>query len=149
MFQSLTECKQLKLVAADGKRYLTDVMSTEQVLRLIQSVPSPKAEPMKIWLAHVGKQRTTAQLRGDLNLEKKANLRDNFGKYALIYTRLAEELATEKLGEADVVPMSVAMEIVWEVAKMIGRQASEVSQSLGYDLVTERPLLSIQKGKKK
>src|SRR5437016_5970065 len=55
--ESITNCKRLKLVAADGKRYLTDVMNTEQVLRLIQSVPSPKAEPMKSWLAHVGKER--------------------------------------------------------------------------------------------
>jgi hypothetical protein len=46
--ESLTNCKQLKLVAADGKRYLTDVMNAEQILRLIQSIPSPKAEPMKM-----------------------------------------------------------------------------------------------------
>src|SRR5579859_2144616 len=49
--ESLREIKQLKLVAADGKRYLTDVMNSEQILRLIQSIPSPKVEPMKIWLA--------------------------------------------------------------------------------------------------
>ena len=64
--------------------------------------------------------RTTAQLRGELKIDKKANPRDHFGKYALIYTRLAEELSTEELGKADTVPMSVAMEIVWEVAKMMG-----------------------------
>lgn len=86
--------------------------------------------------------RTTAQLRGDLEINNKANPRDHFGKYALIYTRLAEEVATEKLGQAETVPMAVAMEIVWAVAKMIGKQAREVSESLGYDLVTERPLLS-------
>jgi hypothetical protein len=214
--QSLTNCKQLKLVAADGKRYLTDVMNAEEILRLIQSIPSPKAEPLKMWLAHVGNQRleetedpelglfrsfertieqyrlagkseswieariqgivtrkafvealrlavlnapptiymeateklykglwerTTAQLRGDLKIAAKANPRDSFGKYALIYTRLAEELSTEKLGQAETVPMSIAMEIVWAVAKMIGKQAREVSESLGYDLVTEKPLL--------
>ncbi len=219
--ESLTDCKLLKLIAADGKRYLTDVMNTEQILRLVQSIPSPKAEPMKVWLARVGKerleetadpelglfrafdqtieqyriqgksedwieariqgivtrkqfvealqiavlnapsniyleateklyrglwQRTTAQLRGELKISAKDNPRDHFGKYALIYTRLAEDLTTEKLGEADTVPMSTAMEIVWSVAKMIGRQAKETSQTLGYDLITESPLLA-QKNK--
>jgi hypothetical protein len=214
--ESIREVKQLKLVAADGKRYFTDVMNAEEVLRLIQSIPSPKAEPMKMWLARVGAerleetedpelglfrsfdrtiaqyrvqgkseswieariqgivtrkefvtalkaavmnapatiyveatenlyrglwQRTTAQLRGELQIDKKANPRDHFGKYALIYTRIAEELATEKLGMAETVAMKTAMEIVWEVAKMIGRQAKEVSDSLGYDLVSEKPLL--------
>ncbi|MDL1883096.1 hypothetical protein FBR01_05555 [Anaerolineae bacterium CFX8] len=90
-------------------------------------------------------QRTTAQLRGELNIDQKANPRDHFGKYALIYTRIAEEVSTDKLGAAETVPMPVAMEIVWEVAKMIGRQAREVSESLGYDLVTEKPLLPKRK----
>jgi hypothetical protein len=214
--ENLINCKLLKLVAADGKRYATDVMNTEQVLRLIQSIPSPKAEPMKIWLARVGSERlteiedpelglfrsfdrviqqyrlqgksegwieariqgivtrkafvealtvavrnapstiyadateklykglwdrTTAQLRGELKIDQKANPRDHFGKYALIYTRLAEDIATEKLGQAEIVPMDVAMEIVWEVAKKIGRQAKEAAEILGYDPVTEQPLL--------
>jgi len=47
----VTNCHQLKLKAADGKRYNTDVANTEQILRVIQSVPSPKAEPFKMWLA--------------------------------------------------------------------------------------------------
>ena len=55
--QLLTNCKQLKLVAADGKKYNTDVANTEQLLRIIQSIPSPKAEPFKMWLAMVGKER--------------------------------------------------------------------------------------------
>src|SRR5688572_15757645 len=80
-------------------------------------------------------QRTTAQLRGELKIDKKANPRDHFGKYALIYTCIAEEIATDKLGMVETVPMSIAMEVVWEVAKMIGKQAREVSESLGYDLV--------------
>ena len=48
---------QLKMPSEDGKSYLTDVASTEQLFRLIQSIPSPKAEPFKQWLAHVGKER--------------------------------------------------------------------------------------------
>lgn len=48
--QSVTKCHRLKLEAADGKKYLTDVADPETLLRLIQSVPSPKAEPIKLWL---------------------------------------------------------------------------------------------------
>ena len=55
--QSVTNCHRLKLPAADGKNYLTDVASAETLLRLVQSVPSPKAEPIKLWLAKVGYER--------------------------------------------------------------------------------------------
>jgi len=55
--QSVTDCHQLKLPAADGKQYLTDAASPETLLRIIQSVPSPKAEPIKLWLAKVGYER--------------------------------------------------------------------------------------------
>ena len=51
--QTVTNCHQLKLVASDGKKRFTDVADTEQLFRLIQSVPSPKAEPFKQWMAHV------------------------------------------------------------------------------------------------
>ncbi|WP_317854377.1 Bro-N domain-containing protein [Chakrabartyella piscis] len=55
--QLLTNCKQLKMKASDGKNRLTDVADTEQLLRIIQSIPSPKAEPFKMWLARVGAER--------------------------------------------------------------------------------------------
>ena len=55
--QLLTICQQLKMTATDGKKRLTDVATTEQLLRIIQSIPSPKAEPFKAWLAMVGRER--------------------------------------------------------------------------------------------
>ncbi|MBE0503306.1 MAG: Bro-N domain-containing protein, partial [Desulfuromonadales bacterium] len=55
--QTVTNCHQLKMPALDGKMRLTDVASPETLLRLIQSVPSPKAEPLKLWLAKVGYER--------------------------------------------------------------------------------------------
>jgi hypothetical protein len=55
--QLVTNCNQLKLEAVDGKSYLTDVANAETLLRLVQSVPSPKAEPIKLWLAKVGYER--------------------------------------------------------------------------------------------
>lgn len=212
----LSDVKKIKMTALDGKRYVTDALNTEQVLRFIQSIPSPKAEPMKLWLAQVGKERldetvdpelglfrqfdrtieqyrlqgrkndwievrvqgivtrkqfvealvkavldapstifgdateklykglwerTTAQLRGDLQITLKDNPRDHFGKYALTYTHLAESLAKDRLGDAEIVALNVALEIVYDVAKVIGQQAKQVSDMLGYDLVTEKPLL--------
>lgn len=55
--ESVTKCNRLKLPAADGKSYLTDVATAETLLRLVQSIPSPKAEPIKLWLAKVGYER--------------------------------------------------------------------------------------------
>ncbi|MCX6305442.1 MAG: BRO family protein, partial [Bacteroidetes bacterium] len=55
--ETVTNCHSLKMIAADGKMRFTDVADTEQLFRLIQSVPSPKAEPFKIWLARVGSER--------------------------------------------------------------------------------------------
>ncbi len=56
-FQPVTNCNQLKMKSADGKMRLTDVANTEQLLRIIQSIPSKKAEPLKMWLAQVGRER--------------------------------------------------------------------------------------------
>lgn len=55
--ETVTNCHGLKMTAADGKKRMTDVATTEQLLRIIQSIPSPKAEPFKLWLAEVGKER--------------------------------------------------------------------------------------------
>ena len=66
----LTNCKQLKLKATDGKRRLTDVATTEQLLRIIQSIPSPKAEPLKLWLAQTGRERIDETLDPELIAER-------------------------------------------------------------------------------
>ncbi len=55
--ETVTNCHALKMQATDGKMRLTDVADTEQLFRLIQSIPSPKAEPFKMWLAQVGRER--------------------------------------------------------------------------------------------
>lgn len=68
--QSLTNCKRLKLEAADGKKYLTDVADAETILRLIQSVPSPKAEPIKLWLAKVGYERIQEMTDPERSLDR-------------------------------------------------------------------------------
>ena len=214
--ETLKNLKRLKLVAADGKLRLTDVVTTEEALRLIQSIPSPKAEPLKLWLAQVGAQRleetedpelglfrsldrtvdeyrrigkpdswialrvegivtrkrfvealknavidelptmyaqttdrlykglwerTTAQLRAELEITPKENPRDHFGKYALIYTRMAEELAADRLDDVETVTLRAAIDIVWDTARLFHGQARQLADAVGYDLVTEKPLL--------
>ena len=67
--ETVTNCHQLKLKAADGKRRFTDVANTEQLLRIIQSIPSKKAEPFKLWLAQVGKDRIEETLDPELLAE--------------------------------------------------------------------------------
>ena len=68
--ESVTNCHRLKLEAADGKKYLTDVADPETLLRLIQSVPSPSAEPIKIWLAKVGYERIQDMSDPALSLDR-------------------------------------------------------------------------------
>ncbi len=77
-----TECSQLKLQAADGKKYLTDVADTEQLFRLIQSVPSPKAEPFKLWLAQTGRERIDETEDPELGIERvmETYLRKGYSK---------------------------------------------------------------------
>ncbi len=65
-----TNCSQLKMPSADGKQYLTDAADTEQLLRLIQSVPSKKAEPFKLWLAEVGRQRIDQLQDPELSIQQ-------------------------------------------------------------------------------
>ena len=68
--QLLTNCKQLKMTAADGKKRLTDVADTELLLRIIQSIPSPKAEPFKLWLAQVGRERIEETINPELTIDR-------------------------------------------------------------------------------
>ena len=68
--QLLTNCQQLKMTATDGKKRLTDVATTEQLLRIIQSIPSPKAEPFKLWLAEVGRERIEETIDPELTIDR-------------------------------------------------------------------------------
>ena len=68
--ETVTNCNQLKMTAADEKKRLTDVADTEQLLRIIQSIPSPKAEPFKLWLAQVGRERIEETIDPELTIER-------------------------------------------------------------------------------
>ena len=66
----MTNCHQLKMTAQDGKKRMTDVANTEQLLRIIQSIPSKKAEPFKMWLAQVGRERIEEVIDPELTIER-------------------------------------------------------------------------------
>jgi len=87
------EIGRLKIKASDGKRRLTDVATTEQLLRLIQSIPSPQAEPFKMWLAKVGYERIEAIQEPEKPID--AALRDNMTNLELVLNMLAEATTTE------------------------------------------------------
>jgi hypothetical protein len=80
--QLVTTCNQLKMKASDGKMYLTDVADLEQVFRLIQSIPSPKAEPFKLWLAKVGSDRIDEIEDPEIGIERlmETYLRKGYSK---------------------------------------------------------------------
>lgn len=77
--QLTTNCSQLKMQSADGKFYLTDVADTEQLFRLIQSIPSPKAEPFKLWLAQVASERLEEMQDPELSIDRALEQYMNLG----------------------------------------------------------------------
>ena len=97
----LTNCKQLKMTAADGKKRLTDVANTEQLLRIIQSVPSPKAEPFKAWLARVGRERIEETIDPEQTIDRaletylKKGYSEEWVHQRLLAIRIRNELTDE------------------------------------------------------
>ena len=85
--QLVTNCHQLKMTAGDGKMRLTDAANPETLLRLIQSVPSPKAEPIKLWLAKVGYERMRDMADPALSLDRARGKRGESGTQYLIESR--------------------------------------------------------------
>lgn len=100
--QLLTNCQQLKLKSPkDGKRYLTDVATTEQLLRIIQSIPSPKAEPFKLWLAEVGRERIEETIDPEQAIDRaletylKKGYTEEWVHQRLLAIRIRNELTDE------------------------------------------------------
>ncbi|MBO4562443.1 MAG: hypothetical protein J5772_02400 [Clostridia bacterium] len=97
----VTKCHQLKMVASDGKNRLTDVADTEQLLRLIQSIPSKKAEPFKLWLARVGRERIEETIDPELTINRaletyaKKGYSEDWINQRLLTIRARKELTDE------------------------------------------------------
>ena len=100
--QLLINCKQLKMTAADGKKRATDVANTEQLLRIIQSIPSPKAEPFKAWLAMVGRERIEETIDPEqaidwaLETYLKKGYSEEWVHQRLLAIRIRNELTTDE-----------------------------------------------------
>ena len=99
--QLLTNCKQLKMTAADGKMRMTDVADAEQLLRIIQSIPSPKAEPFKLWLAQVGRERIEETIDPERAIDRaletylKKGYSEEWVHQRLLAIRIRNELTDE------------------------------------------------------
>ena len=99
--ETVTNCNALKMTAADGKKRLTDVANTEQLLRIIQAVPSPKAEPFKAWLARVGRERIEETIDPEQAIDRaleiylKKGYSEEWVHQRLLAIRIRNELTDE------------------------------------------------------
>jgi BRO family, N-terminal domain. len=99
--QTVTNCNALKMIAKDGKKRKTDVANTEQLFRIIQSIPSPKAEPFKIWLARVGAERIDETIDPELAIERavetylKKGYSEEWVHQRILSIRVRNNLTTE------------------------------------------------------
>lgn len=163
--ETVTSCHGLKMKAADGKRRLTDVATTEQLLRIIQSIPSKKAEPFKLWLAMVGRERIEEIIDPELTIEraldtyakkgyspewinqrmqtirarkglKKENLRDNMSTLELALNMLAEATTTELTNAQNPQGLEENRAVVKQGGKVAGNARREIESQTGRPVVT-------------
>jgi prophage antirepressor-like protein len=135
--QSTTICSTLKLPAQDGKMRLTDVASTEQLFRIIQSVPSPKAEPFKQWMAHIAKERLDQLQDPELSIEqamtdyKRLGYSDNWINQRLKSIEIRKDLTDEwkSRGLQEGVQFASLTDIIYKTWS--GKTAKEYKQFKG------------------
>lgn len=136
-FEPVTNCHQLKMPAADGKMRLTDVADTEQLLRIIQSVPSPKAEPFKTWLAKVGAERLDQMQDPELSIQqamidyKRLGYSDNWINQRLKSIEICKDLTDQwKLHNVEEgVQYATLTDIIYQ--SWAGRTSKEYKQLKG------------------
>ena len=120
--ETATNCSQLKMLAPDGKMRLTDVATTEQIFRLIQSIPSPKAEPFKLWMAQVAKERLDEMQDPELTIDrammeyKALGYSDNWINQRLKSIEIRKELTDEwkRHGLQEGVQFATLTEIIYQ-----------------------------------
>ena len=162
----VTNCNQLKLVSPkDGKRYLTDVADAEQLFRIIQSIPSPRAEPFKQWLARVGYERIQeienpelAQERMKAIYEAKGypkdwidkrlrgiairhNLRDHMTDLELIFTMLGERVTTEVSQKEKPEGMRENVKVAKRGGSVAGVARKAAEKEIGHSVVSDSNFL--------
>ena len=129
--ESVTNCNQLKMLSSDGKYYKTDVATTQQLLRLIQSIPSPKAEPFKLWMAQVAAERLDQMQDPELSINqalmdyKRLGYSDNWINQRLKSIEIRKELTDEwkKHGLQEGVQFATLTDIIYQTwSDMTARQ---------------------------
>ena len=135
--ESVTNCNQLKLPSSDGKYYKTDVADTEQLFRLIQSIPSPKAEPFKLWMAQVAKERLDQMQDPELSIQqammdyKRLGYSDNWINQRLKSIEIRKDLTDEwkRHGLQEGVQFATLTDIIYKT--WAGKTAKEYKQFKG------------------
>lgn len=135
--ETVTNCNRLKLFAEDGKMRLTDVADTEQLFRLIQSIPSPKAEPFKLWMAQVAKERLDQMQDPELSIEqamldyKRLGYSDNWINQRLKSIEIRKDLTDEwkRHGLQEGVQFATLTDIIYKT--WAGKTAKEYKQFKG------------------
>lgn len=135
--ESVTNCNQLKLPSTDGKYYKTDVATTEQLFRLIQSIPSPKAEPFKRWMAQVAKERLDEMQDPELTIDramreyKALGYSDNWINQRLKSIEIRKDLTDEwkRHGLQEGVQFATLTDIIYQT--WAGKTAKEYKQFKG------------------
>ena len=150
-----TICRQLKLKASDGKMRLTDVADIQGIFRIIQSIPSPKAEPFKMWLARVGKDRideiskawsgmATREYK-DLKGLKKENLRDNMSTLELVLNMLAEATTTELTNIHNPNGLEENKKVAKRGGTIAGNTRKEIEADTGKSVITAKNAVDFSK----
>ena len=135
--ETVTNCHGLKMKATDGKKRLTDVAGTEQLLRIIQSIPSPKAEPFKQWMAHVASERLDQMQDPELSIEqammdyKRLGYSDNWINQRLKSIEIRKDLTDQwKLHNVEEgVQYATLTDIIYQ--QWTGKSAKEYKQFKG------------------
>ena len=135
--ESVTNCNQLKLPSTDGKYYKTDVATTEQLFRLIQSIPSPKAEPFKLWMARVAKERLDQMQDPELSIQqammdyKRLGYSDNWINQRLKSIEIRKDLTDEwkRHGLREGVQFATLTDIIYKT--WAGKTAKEYKEFKG------------------
>ncbi len=135
--QLVTNCNQLKMLSSDGKKYKTDCMNIEQVFRLIQSIPSPKAEPFKLWMSRIAKERLDEIQDPELTIDrammeyKALGYSDNWINQRLKSIEIRKELTDEwkRHGLKEGVQFATLTDVIYKT--WAGKTAKEYKQFKG------------------
>ena len=135
--ETVTNCHQLKMKASDGKMRLTDVADTEQLFRLIQSIPSPKAEPFKLWIAQIARERLDQLQDPELSINqalmdyKRLGYSDNWINQRLKSIEIRKDLTDEwkRCGLEEGVQFATLTDIIYQT--WAGKTAKEYKQFKG------------------